>query len=120
MRWEKTAVYHIEIMHVVGATVQIQHRSRWVFSKPTGAALMSHNRRRHITARMGCAVKYIGLRLLNAFQYINPTIYQAIVRFYIIRRVINSQFVSHKAVRLHRFQLEKTDDGWTARVILDI
>ncbi|MEP0874312.1 archease [Funiculus sociatus GB2-M2] len=25
-----------------------------------------------------------------------------------------------KAVSLHRFQLEKTDDGWTAMVILDI
>jgi hypothetical protein len=59
MRWEKTAVYDIEIMHFVGTTVQIQHRSRWVFSKPTGAALMSNNLYRHITARMGCAVKYI-------------------------------------------------------------
>jgi hypothetical protein len=25
MRWEKTAVYDIEIMHFVGTTVQIQH-----------------------------------------------------------------------------------------------
>ncbi|MFL9455430.1 archease [Tolypothrix bouteillei VB521301_2] len=25
-----------------------------------------------------------------------------------------------KAVTLHRFQLEKTNDGWTAMVILDI
>jgi hypothetical protein len=74
MRWEKTAVYDIEIMHVVGATVQIQNRSPWVFSKPTGAALMSNNLYRHITARMSCAVKYIRLRLLNAFQDINPTI----------------------------------------------
>ena len=28
--------------------------------------------------------------------------------------------VDVKAVTLHRFQLEKTDDGWTAMVILDI
>ncbi len=28
--------------------------------------------------------------------------------------------VDVKAVTLHRFQLEKTDDGWTALVILDI
>jgi SHS2 domain-containing protein len=28
--------------------------------------------------------------------------------------------VDVKAVTLHRFQLEKTDDGWTATVILDI
>ncbi|MBD1928492.1 archease [Trichocoleus sp. FACHB-90] len=28
--------------------------------------------------------------------------------------------VDIKAVSLHRFQLEKTDDGWTAMVILDI
>jgi len=42
MRWEKTAVYHIEIMHFVGATVQIQHRSRWVFSKPTGSDRTSY------------------------------------------------------------------------------
>jgi hypothetical protein len=41
-------------MHFVGVTVQIQHRSRWVFSKPTGAALMSNNLYGHITARMGC------------------------------------------------------------------
>ena len=30
------------------------------------------------------------------------------------------QRVDVKAVTLHRFQLEKTDDGWTAMVILDI
>ncbi len=30
------------------------------------------------------------------------------------------QLVDVKAVTLHRFQLEKTDDGWTAMVILDI
>jgi hypothetical protein len=54
MRWEKTAVYDIEIMHFVGTTVQIQHRSRRVFSKPTGTALMSNNLYGHITARMGC------------------------------------------------------------------
>jgi SHS2 domain-containing protein len=28
--------------------------------------------------------------------------------------------VDVKAITLHRFQLEKTDDGWTAMVILDI
>jgi len=28
--------------------------------------------------------------------------------------------VDVKAVTLHRFQLEKTNDGWTAMVILDI
>jgi hypothetical protein len=42
MRWEKTAVYDIKIMHFVGTTVQIQQRSRWVFSKPTDATLMSN------------------------------------------------------------------------------
>lgn len=30
------------------------------------------------------------------------------------------QLVDVKAVTLHRFQLEKTDDGWIAMVILDI
>lgn len=32
----------------------------------------------------------------------------------------HEQRVDVKAVTLHRFQLEKTDDGWTAMVILDI
>lgn len=32
----------------------------------------------------------------------------------------HQQRVDVKAVTLHRFQLEKTDDGWTAMVILDI
>lgn len=32
----------------------------------------------------------------------------------------HEQGVDVKAVTLHRFQLEKTDDGWTAMVILDI
>lgn len=32
----------------------------------------------------------------------------------------HEQRVDVKAVTLHRFQLEKTDDGWTALVILDI
>jgi hypothetical protein len=32
MRWEKTAVYDIEIMHFVGRTVESQHRSCRVFS----------------------------------------------------------------------------------------
>ncbi|MBW4574681.1 MAG: archease [Aphanothece sp. CMT-3BRIN-NPC111] len=32
----------------------------------------------------------------------------------------HQQRVDVKAVTLHRFQLEKTDDGWTAIVILDI
>ncbi len=32
----------------------------------------------------------------------------------------HEQRVDVKAVTLHRFQLEKTDDGWTAIVILDI
>lgn len=32
----------------------------------------------------------------------------------------HQQRVDVKAVTLHRFQLEKTNDGWTAMVILDI
>ncbi|MEP0772405.1 archease [Trichocoleus sp. ST-U1] len=32
----------------------------------------------------------------------------------------HQQRVDVKAVTLHQFQLEKTDDGWTAMVILDI
>ncbi|GAA6619518.1 archease [Scytonema sp. NUACC26] len=32
----------------------------------------------------------------------------------------HEQRVDVKAVTLHRFQLEKTNDGWTAMVILDI
>ena len=32
----------------------------------------------------------------------------------------HQQRVDVKAVTLHRFQLEKTDNGWTAMVILDI
>ncbi|HEY9612190.1 archease [Allocoleopsis sp.] len=32
----------------------------------------------------------------------------------------HEQRVDVKAVTLHRFQVEKTDDGWTALVILDI
>lgn len=32
----------------------------------------------------------------------------------------HQQRVDVKAVTLHRFQLEETDDGWTAMVILDI
>lgn len=32
----------------------------------------------------------------------------------------HQQLVDVKAVTLHRFQLEKTDDGWIAMVILDI
>lgn len=32
----------------------------------------------------------------------------------------HEQRVDVKAVTLHHFQLEKTDDGWTAMVILDI
>jgi SHS2 domain-containing protein len=32
----------------------------------------------------------------------------------------HEQRVDVKAVTLHRFQLEKTDDGWIAMVILDI
>ena len=32
----------------------------------------------------------------------------------------HQQRVDGKAVTLHQFQLEKTDDGWTAMVILDI
>ncbi|ARV62338.1 hypothetical protein BZZ01_30245 [Nostocales cyanobacterium HT-58-2] len=32
----------------------------------------------------------------------------------------HEQRVDVKAVTLHRFQLEKTNDGWTATVILDI
>ncbi|MBD0300790.1 MAG: archease [Tolypothrix sp. T3-bin4] len=32
----------------------------------------------------------------------------------------HEQRVDVKAVTLHRFQLKKTDDGWTAMVILDI
>lgn len=32
----------------------------------------------------------------------------------------HQQRVDVKAVTLHRFQLEKTDEGWTAMVILDI
>ncbi len=32
----------------------------------------------------------------------------------------HQQRVDVKAVTLHRFELEKTDDGWTAMVILDI
>lgn len=37
-----------------------------------------------------------------------------------IDRDRHEQRVDVKAVTLHRFQLEKTDDGWTALVILDI
>lgn len=37
-----------------------------------------------------------------------------------IDRDRHEQRVDVKAVTLHRFQLEKTDDGWTAMVILDI
>lgn len=32
----------------------------------------------------------------------------------------HEQRVDVKAITLHRFQLEKTDDGWTAMVIIDI
>lgn len=35
-------------------------------------------------------------------------------------RARHQQRVDVKAVTLHRFQLEKTSDGWTAMVILDI
>ncbi len=37
-----------------------------------------------------------------------------------IDRDRHEQRVDVKAVTLHRFRLEKTDDGWTAMVILDI
>jgi SHS2 domain-containing protein len=38
----------------------------------------------------------------------------------VIDRDRHEQRVDVKAVTLHRFQLEKTEDGWTAMVILDI
>jgi SHS2 domain-containing protein len=37
-----------------------------------------------------------------------------------LNRDRHEQRVDVKAVTLHRFQLEKTDDGWTVMVILDI
>lgn len=44
----------------------------------------------------------------------------AVAQGEILDRDRHHQRVDVKAVTLHRFQLEKTDDGWTAMVILDI
>jgi hypothetical protein len=43
MRWEKTAVYDIEIMHFVDTTIQIQHgttKIQFVAMLETGSALL--------------------------------------------------------------------------------
>ena len=44
----------------------------------------------------------------------------AVVQGETLDRERHQQRVDVKAVTLHRFQLEKTNDGWTAMVILDI
>lgn len=44
----------------------------------------------------------------------------AVLRGETLDRDRHQQGVDVKAVTLHRFQLEKTNDGWTAMVILDI
>ncbi|HEY9674843.1 MAG TPA: archease [Waterburya sp.] len=44
----------------------------------------------------------------------------AVTKGEVIDRDRHEQRVDVKAVTLHRFQLEKTEDGWTAMVILDI
>jgi SHS2 domain-containing protein len=44
----------------------------------------------------------------------------AVVQGETLDRDRHQQGVDVKAVTLHRFQLEKTNDGWTAMVILDI
>ena len=44
----------------------------------------------------------------------------AVVQGETLDRDRHQQRVDVKAVTLHRFQLEKTNDGWTAMVILDI
>lgn len=45
---------------------------------------------------------------------------QAVTQGETLDRDRHEERVDVKAVTLHQFQLEKTDDGWTAMVILDI
>jgi SHS2 domain-containing protein len=44
----------------------------------------------------------------------------AVTQGEVLDRDQHQERVDVKAVTLHRFQLEKTDDGWIAMVILDI
>lgn len=41
-RREKAAIDNVEVVNIVGTTVEIQHRSRWIGAKPTSSALMAN------------------------------------------------------------------------------
>jgi hypothetical protein len=76
----KATIHNVEVLHVMGATVQIQDCRGGIFAKPTGSTLMPYGLNGCGVARVNAKGNAV-FRAINLFENAHPPFNQAIAGF---------------------------------------